>query len=257
MYGLLLPNAEFQKAVIEGLKHGLRYQSNKIISGLTCEFCRACVPVRVNLSKLNTARTPRKARDNRKVLQRGDALIDANHLRELKFSDKTETEISVWRHLANAHMSKRNLSNSQYTGNDQFQVRFATHSHYSEFFWKKNKDDPIGILFSIASTDSIYLSQSIYEPDHLTTMPIGKYIILSTLEKAADEGYQYAYLANWLPNSPFDYKKDLLGLEVLVNGKWTTFDLRIHNEGPSNSYTEDALERIAEQINASLSGYTL
>lgn len=199
------------------LTHGGFRRSQSIAYRPACEFCRACVSVRVVVEDFQPSRNLRR------VMQaNGDLLSD------MRDPLPTSEQYSIFRSY---------LDSRHYDGGmaDMTVLDFAMmveDSHVDTRLVEYRLRDPQmgvgGTLVAVALTDvlndGLSMVYSFYNPDH-ALRSLGTFVILDHIARARRIGLPYVYLGYWVRGSrKMDYKGRFLPQQRLLPDGWTRFD---------------------------------
>jgi arginine-tRNA-protein transferase len=179
-----------------------------------CDFCRACIPVRVLTHEFKPNRSHRrtlKKNENLTVKLKGLS-FDAEHFSLYERYQKA-------RHQEDGDSSIA----EQY---QQFLLRSNVNSILAEF----REDGMVRIVSLIDRIENgLSAVYTFYDP-HLPERGLGTYAILWQIAQCKSLGLPYLYLGYWIKESAkMAYKIRFTPLEIFTQGSWRLFALPLHD----------------------------
>lgn len=177
-----------------------------------CENCTACISVRVRVDEFQPTKSQKRVwRKNRDLIANRTTSKSSDEQYSL-FQSYVET-----RHNDGgmADMTKRDY---QAMIEDSVVDSFLTQYHLEE----AETEEPTLIGASLCDhlSDGISLVYSFFDPN-LSSLSLGTYMILETIDYAKTQDLPYVYLGYWVKGSPkMDYKARYLPQDQLINGEW-------------------------------------
>jgi arginyl-tRNA--protein-N-Asp/Glu arginylyltransferase len=198
----------------ERLAQGDR-RSGLFLYRMACPQCRACEPIRVEVSEFRPNQTQRR------VLRKGAALIDASI---------GEPGVSAERvALYNAHRFGRGLAKSDRLSDAADYASFLVESCCQTFeIQYRLQSDAAAPLVGVAVCDlgvtSLSAVYCYFDPAHERLSP-GVFSVLTQVELCRAWGLRYLYLGLYIAESPhMNYKARFLPHERLIGGEWRRFE---------------------------------
>lgn len=192
-----------------------------VVGSLSCEFCRACVPLRIVVADF----TP--SANQRKFLRKNE---DLNVFVRESYLDPNEYDLYL-RHFADrfANQGLEPLSPDEYVQSKM------TYSHEQIIRNPKN-GRLLGLLAIEDFGDSLYASSQIYDPIDSAERSLGHLGILKLIEYAQKQPrIKHIYLGSWAKDSALvGYKERYQPLEAKIGpGEkgWVRFNPSVHTQG--------------------------
>lgn len=189
-------------------RYGFRRSGNHLYRP-QCEYCHACVPVRVAVKSFQARR------NQRRVWSRNQDLS----VRKRDQSFAVEHFMLYQRYIRARHRggSMDNPSEEQYR-------EFLSCTWGNTIFFEFRYDEQ---LVAVAVTDLLNDGMSavytFFDP-RLSRRSLGSYAILWQIEEARRRGLDWLYLGYWIENSPkMQYKGDYRPQQRLIDGRWRDY----------------------------------
>ncbi len=196
-------------------------RSQNIAYRPACEFCRACVSVRILADEFETTRNMRR------VLRRNDDLVGRVH----KAQPSTE-QYALFRDYLDARHSSGGMSDM--TVLDYAMMVEDTHVKTEIIEYRRRGPDSFidpkgdGELIAVALTDvmsdGLSMVYSFYTP-HMPERSLGAFMILDHVQRARAAGLPHVYLGYWVEGSrKMQYKIRYRPQEHLGPRGWQRFE---------------------------------
>ena len=192
-------------------------RSQNVVYRPSCDFCQACVSVRV-MAPLFTPTTTQK-----KLLRRhGDLQVSA-----CEPWATAEQWSLLRRYLAVRHPNGGMASMDAHdyadmveqTPVDTVVVEYREPSHDGQ------PGKLVGCCLTDKQSDGLSMIYSFYDPDSVSRRGLGNFIILDHIARAGDAGLPYVYLGYWIEDCDrMTYKKSYGPAEALLGGVWKRMD---------------------------------
>ncbi|MCK0195686.1 arginyltransferase [Ancylobacter sp. 6x-1] len=203
------------------LTHGGFRRSQSIAYRPACEFCRACVSVRIPVADF------RETRGFRRVRKENDDLIG-----DMRGPVPTAEQYSLFRAYLDSRHSDGGMADM--TVLDYAMMVEDSHVRTRLIEYRRRGPDTAingrgqGPLHAVALTDiladGLSMVYSFYEPD-APARSLGTFLILDHVSKAREMGLPYVYLGYWVDGSPkMDYKRRFMPQERLAPHGWQRVD---------------------------------
>jgi arginine-tRNA-protein transferase len=176
----------------------------------SCPGCRACEPIRIEVSSFEPNRSQRRARE------RGNARITVEVAEPIADARRVE--------LYNRHKELRELSSDRDGIDLEGYREFLVVSCCESFELRYLLDgELVGIALVDRSDDALSAVYCYYEPT-LEKLGIGTYSVLKQIELCKAWGLRYLYLGLYIAESErMKYKARFLPHQRLIDGAWQTF----------------------------------
>ncbi len=202
--------------LFEGLEKGFLSNRFKLYAP-NCDNCARCVPIRTNTSKF----VPNKLQ--KRVLQKSSLHFD--------IIDPSTTQDPSLLKLYYDYATKRH-NHSWYTIDSTFDRMISSCDLIIAAYTKENA--LVGFITLIEHGSSLAAERIIYDLN-LKHKSIGTQLWLKAVSHAKNNDIDHIYPGQWIKDNDgehtkMDYKKNLGGLETVVNGEWVDFDPRVHTE---------------------------
>jgi arginine-tRNA-protein transferase len=175
-----------------------------------CPHCRACQPIRLDLSTFRPDATQRR------MQRRGNSLLT------LKIGLPTVDAQRV--RLFNLHRDTRGLSLGDWPIDEQSYAEFLTDTCCETVelsYWHGSR--LVGIAIADVGRDSLSAVYCHYDPD-FGLLSLGTYSILKQVEWCLATQRRYLYLGFYIAESPhMSYKARFRPHERLIDGQWQAF----------------------------------
>ncbi len=208
-----LTREEFGARLAEGDR-----RQGRLLYRTACPTCRACEPLRLDVSRFRPTKTQRRvlrAGDRLLRLQLGPPVVDAARVQ-----------------LYNDHKNGRKLSNGEHqTSADAFRS-FLGDTCCETFEMRYLLGEQLlGVAIVDRTDDALSAVYFYWDPAHASLSP-GTYSILKQVELCRQLGIRYLYLGLYIQASEaMAYKARFLPHERLMGGTWTEFT----TAGPSQT----------------------
>jgi arginine-tRNA-protein transferase len=212
------------------------------VQSLRCEFCRACVPIRINISKVEISRS--EGRTNK----RGNALFSSSGLiTSPTNSPKYKPVIKEYGDLMTNYLFRRHHTISSRQESAQ-RIKKSTHALEVR---RQNDRQLVGLALMSIGDGRIMLDKIYYNIDDSQHVSLGRYVLLKVIESASENGLSFIYPAPWVKDShTMDYKKTFPGLETYSFGKWVDFSPENHTNGLSKNQNRKSERIILKELDA-------
>ncbi|HEY0900964.1 MAG TPA: hypothetical protein VGD95_02460 [Micavibrio sp.] len=192
-----------------------------VVGRLSCEFCRACVPLRIVVPDFTFSE------NKRRLLKRNSDLEVAV---SKAFFDVEEYSLYL-RHY-NARFKRQGDAP---LNPDVYQLQKLSQTHNLTVRDRTSRK-LLGMMFLEDFGDSIYAAGQIYDPAESEKRSLGHFGILSLVKYAqAQKRIQHIYLGSWVKDSDtVGYKQRYQPLEAKIgpgDKGWVKFDPEKHQEG--------------------------
>ncbi len=185
---------------------------------LSCKFCRACVPIRINTDKASFSRSQQKLLNNGNknlIMTSGPSYYDSDFLR-------------LYSRYIHARHPESDMA--KYGAEDVKDTILGA----TDLMLIKDKENNFLALATMDIYDNtISLGQIFYDPDQKLCASLGTYAWLKIIDCGKKAGFKYLYPGSWADKSKtLGYKQRFPGLETIVDGQWVNFDPETHRTGP-------------------------
>lgn len=171
-----------------------------------CPTCRACVPVRVNVSDFLPDRSQRRClRDNADIQTR------------LVAPERTEENFALYRR----YLATRHSDGPMAHSNEQdFDAFVASHWSPTRFMQLRKDNRLVGIAVTDVFAEALSAVYTFFDPDE-RARGLGTLAILRQIEFALRSGRNHLYLGYWIAGHPkMDYKARFRPLQALGEAGW-------------------------------------
>lgn len=177
----------------------------------SCPGCRACEPIRIEVSAFQPNRSQRRA------------LVKGNERITVEVADPIADERRV--ELYNRHKELRGLSSDRDGIDLEGYREFLVVSCCESFELRYRLDgELIGVALVDRSEDSLSAVYCFYDPV-LERLGIGTYSVLKQIELCKSWNLRYLYLGLYIGESErMKYKARFLPHQRLIDGTWQTFE---------------------------------
>lgn len=204
------PKAPVSAALYDELSQlGFR-RSGEYLYRPHCEHCRACIPLRIPVTRFE----PR--RRHRRLLKRTEHI-------EMRVEPARFTP-AIYQLYAR-YINHRHIDGDMYPPSEEQFASFLM-SDWSDTRFLSFYDE--GRLFAVAVTDilsdGLSAVYTFFEPDYQHLSP-GTLAILRQLAYCQVRGLPHLYLGYWVKDCrKMDYKRDFSPVEALSNNRWQSLD---------------------------------
>ncbi|MBS7537412.1 arginyltransferase [Ancylobacter lacus] len=199
------------------LTHGGFRRSQSIAYRPACEFCRACVSVRIVVEDFVEGRSFRRVRHT-----------NADLIGDIRAAVPTAEQYSLFRAYLDSRHGDGGMADM--TVLDYAMMIEDSHVRTRLIEYRRRGPDSAihgrgqGPLFGVALTDvladGLSMVYSFYEPE-APARSLGTFMILDHIEKARALGLPYVYLGYWVDGSAkMDYKRRFMPQERLAPHGW-------------------------------------
>ncbi len=214
--------------------------SEQTIESLRCEFCQACVPIRINISKASLSRSHRRTMKKGNIRFASSGFKRAPN-REAQF----HSTIEQYSHLMSSYLHQRHDILST---RDNLRPEIIKSTNVLEISQRETGKLSGLALMSIAD-GRVMLDKIYYDMKQSTDISLGQFVLLKVIEAAKEKGLEFIYPAPWVKGSKtMDYKKGFPGLETYQDGAWVDFDPDLHASGLSPAELIASETRTKEQV---------
>lgn len=176
-----------------------------------CPACRACEPIRLDVSRFHPDATQRR------MQRRGDSLL------EVRIGEPVVDRQRV--RLFNLHRDGRGLSRGELTLDEREYADFLTETCCDTLelsYW--NAGQLVAVAIADTGQDAMSAVYCFYEPA-FGLLSLGTYSVLREIEFCRATGRQYLYLGFYIAESPhMAYKARFRPHQRLISGEWRDFD---------------------------------
>jgi arginyl-tRNA--protein-N-Asp/Glu arginylyltransferase len=174
-----------------------------------CDRCRACVPVRLDVTEFKPTRAQRRA-------QRQHQNLEAT-FRELNFNDE---HYALYRRYQAGRHKGGGMDQDSREQFDHFLLQSNVATNLVEF----REDGKLRMVSVIDRlSDGLSSVYTFYDPD-LAHASFGTYNVLWQAQLCRNLGLPYLYLGYWIAQSPkMAYKSNFRPLQMLAEGHWKAF----------------------------------
>ena len=193
------------------VKRGFR-RSGTLSYRPSCQFCKACIPIRIAISDFKPNKTQRRTF---KKLQR----VVTPMREKLVFLEEHFCLYKKYQKYRHPSKTANEQSRSCY-------ANFLLESNVdTEFISFRNSEGRL-IMMSIFDVlaDGISSVYTFYDPDFISES-LGTYGILWQIEECKNRNKNFLYLGYWIKqNKKMSYKNKFRPYQILVNEKWISKD---------------------------------
>lgn len=201
-------------------------RSQNVVYRPSCDFCQACISVRVLAPFFQPSTTQKK-------------LLKRNADLEVHACEPWSTE-EQWALLRRYLVARHPVGGmAAMDGHDyadmveQSPVETVV-VEYREPAVDGRPGKLVGCCLTDKQSDGLSMIYSFFEPDSQTRRGLGTYIILDHIKRAGLAGLPYVYLGYWIDDCErMAYKKSFQPAEALIAGTWNLMDLG--EPGPATS----------------------
>ena len=189
-------------------RYGFRRSGNHLCRP-QCEYCHACVPVRVALKTFRARRHQRRVwNKNRDLSVRSrDQSFAAEHF-------------LLYRRYIRARHPGGSMDNSS---EEQYRDFLSCAWGDTIFFEFRLQQQLVAMAVSDVLNDGMSAVYTFFDP-RLSKRSLGAYAILWQIEEARRRGLDWLYLGYWIENSPkMKYKGDYRPQQRLIDGRWRDY----------------------------------
>lgn len=175
-----------------------------------CEYCNACIPVRLDTRAFQPDRSQRRVwKRNRDV---------TFNLVPAQFSERYYL-------LYERYINERHADGDMYPpSRDQFQSFLVEGATESWFLEMSLGDELIGLAVLDQLEDGLSAIYTMFNPDH-DQRSLGTLAVLWQIREARERGLPWVYLGYWIRESrKMNYKTRYRPIEALIDGSWQAFD---------------------------------
>lgn len=175
-----------------------------------CPNCQACLSARLPVAAFQTRRRHRRA------LQANQDLTI--RVTPPRFDPRHFALYQAYTAHRHAHGEMAQSSEAEYR---DFLIADWCHSEFLEFWLD---DRLVAVAVTDRIPDGISAVYTFFDPE-LAPRSLGIFAVLSQLSHAQRLGLPYLYLGYWIADcQKMRYKADFRPIELLVQGRWQTFD---------------------------------
>lgn len=202
------PQASVDSALYSQLSElGFRRSGNHIYRP-HCDFCQACVSVRIPVDIFKPGKTQRR-------------LMNIN--KDLSVTRKTPRLTREYYRLYERYINERHSDGDMYPPTSEQFHNFLVEGNQNTFFYEFR--DPDGTLVAVAVTDYLQHATSalytFYDPE-LPSRSLGSYAILWQIKETRRLGLPHLYLGYWVKECrKMNYKLAYKPLEMLIDSHWS------------------------------------
>lgn len=176
-----------------------------------CDGCRACVPVRLPVTRFQASRTQRKIWNRHPDLQAFVA--------ELTYSEEHFQLYQAYQQARHTGGGMDNDDASQYT---QFLLQSRVDTRLIEF--RAASGELLIVSLIDILTDGLSSVYTFYDPAHPGSL--GTWSILWQIEQCRQIGHPYLYLGYWIKESrKMAYKTNFQPIEGYIDGQWQALSI--------------------------------
>lgn len=181
------------------LTHAGFRRSQNIVYRPACEFCQACVSVRVVVGAFKKSRSLARVRSK-----------NADLICEIRPAQATSEQYSLFRAYIGERHGNGGMAEMTVLDYAAMVEDSTIETHLVEYRLPPNEqawmaDARAGSLVAVALTDvladGLSMIYSYYDPSH-EGRSLGSFMILDHIERARMLGLPYVYLGYWVPDSP-------------------------------------------------------
>ena len=175
-----------------------------------CPVCRACEPIRLNVTRFKPGKTQRR------VLHRGDEQLTLNIGPPLVDSQRVD--------LFNKHRRLRNLEHGDGPVDQAGYASFLTETCCDTWELNYSLDNRlVAVAITDVGEDSLSAVYCYFDPE-LPALSLGTYSVLKQAELCRRSGRRYLYLGFYIAHSPhMAYKAKFHPHERRIGGQWREF----------------------------------
>jgi arginyl-tRNA--protein-N-Asp/Glu arginylyltransferase len=192
-------------------------RSQNVVYRPSCDFCQACVSVRV-MAPMFTATTTQK-----KLLRR-HADLEVNACEPWATAEQWSL---LRRYLAVRHPQGGMAAMDAQDYADMVE-QTPVDSVVVEYREPSTDGLPgklVGCCLTDKQSDGLSMIYSFYDPDSAARRGLGSFIILDHISRAGEAGLPYVYLGYWIDDCDrMAYKKSYQPAEALLGGVWKRMD---------------------------------
>ncbi len=216
--------AQIRDLKFETIEKGFLSQAFGAVAPI-CNTCRACVPLRVNLKEFQLSK------------QQADLMKKDNPSLQFKLYNAAVLNQRPLYNLFQRYTQARHKTSGsdmhRWTEND-FKEWLQASPYILSAVTTAGKLVGYAVLdFDKPPQDkprSMISQYNVYDPDH-AKHSLGIRIAGAAMLEAKERGVEYAYMGS--TGAPkINYKKNMAGLETIVNGQWIPYDAQRHITGP-------------------------
>lgn len=178
----------------------------------SCAFCNACIPVRILADRYEFSRSERR------ILSRNTDL-------SVLIAPNSEYRTVFKAFMNNRHPGDVLAGLSEWS----YKKRYEDNTHRLEI--RKKDGTLLGFAMFDDYGDFLTLKDIVYDPAE-GKRSLGKFIFLTMIGYAKENGKRHVYPGYWAKNSKIGYKSDYQPMERLSNEGWVPFDPETATEGP-------------------------
>jgi arginine-tRNA-protein transferase len=188
-------------------------RSQNVVYRPSCDFCQACVSIRVVASRFTPSTTQKKL-----LKRHGDLEV---HACEPWSTDEQWNLLK--RYLAARHPvgGMAGMDGHDYADMVEQSPVDTVVVEYREPSVDGKPGRLVGCCLTDKQSDGLSMIYSFYEPDTAIRRGLGSYIILDHITRAGRAGLPYVYLGYWIDGCDrMAYKKSFQPAEALSGGSW-------------------------------------